>query len=170
MSASTLSYISGAIGTSSLSSEALPNALPVGQNSPQICPYSLYAEQISGTAFTAPRSENIRSWLYKVRPSAMHGPFKRISDGLLDLMALRPFAMADIPEVAAELAAAVAAGAMPWHGGRWVLRQAVPWVETESVGELPVNLDGEPMKARHFRFEAIPGAVRRVLPVDCPCL
>jgi len=97
-------------------------------------------------------------------------PEARISDGLLDLMALRPFSMADIPEVAAELAAAVAAGAMPWHGGRWVLRQAVPWVETESVGELPVNLDGEPMKARHFRFEAVPGALRMVLPDDCPCV
>ena len=38
-----------------LSSEALPGALPTGRNSPQRCPYGLYAEQISGTAFTAPR-------------------------------------------------------------------------------------------------------------------
>lgn len=55
--------------------EALPGALPVGQNSPQKCPYGLYAEQISGTAFTAPRHANRRSWLYRIRPAAMHGSF-----------------------------------------------------------------------------------------------
>ena len=52
--------------------EAVPGALPVGQNSPQHTPFGLYAEQISGTAFTAPRSENRRSWLYRLRPSANH--------------------------------------------------------------------------------------------------
>lgn len=50
--------------------EALPGALPQGRNSPQICPYGLYAEQLSGTAFTAPRTENRRSWLYRIRPAA----------------------------------------------------------------------------------------------------
>ncbi len=44
--------------------EALPGALPVGRNSPQRCPYGLYAEQLSGSAFTAPRGANRRSWLY----------------------------------------------------------------------------------------------------------
>ena len=53
-------------------SEALPGALPEGQNSPQRCPYGLYAEQISGTPFTAPRAENRRSWLYRIRPSVAH--------------------------------------------------------------------------------------------------
>jgi homogentisate 1,2-dioxygenase len=52
--------------------EALPGALPVGRNSPQHVPYGLYAEQLSGTAFTAPREENRRSWLYRLRPSADH--------------------------------------------------------------------------------------------------
>jgi homogentisate 1,2-dioxygenase len=61
--------------------EALPGALPVGRNSPQRAPYGLYAEQLSGTAFTAPRADNRRSWLYRIRPSAMHRPFKRSSDG-----------------------------------------------------------------------------------------
>lgn len=61
-----------------LSSEALPGALPVGRNSPQRCPYGLYAEQISGTAFTAPRATNRRAWLYRIRPSAMHGPFEAL--------------------------------------------------------------------------------------------
>jgi len=62
--------------------EALPGALPAGRNSPQRCPYGLYAEQLSGTAFTAPRHANRRSWLYRIRPAAVHGEFQRISDGL----------------------------------------------------------------------------------------
>ena len=57
--------------------EALPGALPQGRNSPQQCPYGLYAEQLSGTAFTAPRAENRRSWLYRIRPGAQHKPFER---------------------------------------------------------------------------------------------
>ena len=66
-----------------LATEALLGALPVGQNSPQKAPYGLYAEQLSGTAFTAPRHANRRSWLYRIRPAAQHRPFKRIDDGRL---------------------------------------------------------------------------------------
>src|SRR5258705_6624223 len=61
--------------------EALPGALPAGRNSPQRCPYGLYAEQLSGTAFTAPRAHNRRSWLYRIRPAAMHAPFERVEAG-----------------------------------------------------------------------------------------
>jgi homogentisate 1,2-dioxygenase len=61
--------------------EALAGALPVGQNSPQRVAYGLYAEQLSGTAFTAPRGANRRSWLYRIRPAAVHDPFRRIDDG-----------------------------------------------------------------------------------------
>jgi homogentisate 1,2-dioxygenase len=61
--------------------EALPGALPVGRNSPQRCPYGLYAEQLSGSAFTALRGDNRRTWLYRIRPSAMHKPFERIDAG-----------------------------------------------------------------------------------------
>jgi len=50
--------------------EALEGALPVGRNSPQRPPYGLYAEQLSGSAFTAPRGANRRSWLYRIRPAA----------------------------------------------------------------------------------------------------
>ena len=57
------------------SSESLPGALPVGRNSPQRCPYGLYAEQFSGTAFTAPRAANRRSWLYRIRPAVACGTF-----------------------------------------------------------------------------------------------
>ncbi|TWG85979.1 homogentisate 1,2-dioxygenase [Cupriavidus gilardii J11] len=59
--------------------EALPGALPVGQNSPQRVPYGLYAEQLSGTAFTAPRAHNRRSWLYRIRPAAMHQHFEPLA-------------------------------------------------------------------------------------------
>lgn len=52
--------------------EALPGALPVGRNSPQRCPYGLYAEQLSGSPFTAPRVANERSWLYRIRPTVVH--------------------------------------------------------------------------------------------------
>ena len=60
----------------SFASEAVAGALPVGQNSPQHAPLGLYAEQISGTAFTAPRHENRRSWLYRIRPTADHGAYR----------------------------------------------------------------------------------------------
>jgi len=62
-------------------SEALPGALPQGRNSPQRCAYGLYAEQFTGTAFTAPRHANRRSWLYRIRPAAVHERFRRIDDG-----------------------------------------------------------------------------------------
>jgi homogentisate 1,2-dioxygenase len=64
-------------------SEALPGALPQGRNSPQRCAYGLYAEQYSGTAFTAPRHANRRSWLYRIRPAAVHEPFKPLKNGRL---------------------------------------------------------------------------------------
>ncbi|MDR6771667.1 homogentisate 1,2-dioxygenase [Azospirillum sp. BE72] len=63
--------------------EALPGALPVGRNSPQRPPYGLYAEQISGTAFTAPRAHNRRSWLYRIRPAVVHEPFRPMESGRL---------------------------------------------------------------------------------------
>ena len=63
--------------------EALPGALPVGRNSPQKCPYGLYAEQLSGSPFTAPRTTNERSWLYRIRPTVSHwGRFEKVEHGL----------------------------------------------------------------------------------------
>jgi homogentisate 1,2-dioxygenase len=58
-------------------SEAVPGALPKGRNSPQRPAFGLYAEQLSGSAFTAPRHENRRSWLYRMRPTADHRPYVR---------------------------------------------------------------------------------------------
>lgn len=57
------------------STEAIPNSLPKGQNNPQQCPFGLYAEQLSGTAFTAPRAKNRRTWLYRIRPSVADNQF-----------------------------------------------------------------------------------------------
>ncbi|KAL0906196.1 hypothetical protein M5K25_024670 [Dendrobium thyrsiflorum] len=69
-----LEYMTG-FGNS-FSSEALAGALPEGQNNPLFCPFGLYAEQISGTAFTSPRRLNQRSWFYRIRPSVTHEPFQ----------------------------------------------------------------------------------------------
>src|SRR6266699_6964832 len=63
--------------------EALPGALPIGRNSPQKCGYGLYAEQLSGSPFTAPRASNERSWLYRIRPTVRHwGRFQKVNAGL----------------------------------------------------------------------------------------
>src|SRR5262245_61630043 len=64
-------------------SEAVEGALPVGRNSPQKPPHGLYAELISGTAFTAPRHENRRTWTYRIRPSVVHRPYKRTENGMI---------------------------------------------------------------------------------------
>ena len=63
--------------------EAVEGALPAGRNSPQQAPLGLYAEQISGTAFTQPRGVNRRTWVYRILPSAKHPPFTRIDNGRL---------------------------------------------------------------------------------------
>ncbi|WP_199662358.1 homogentisate 1,2-dioxygenase [Sphingomonas edaphi] len=70
-----LSYLTGFGGQ--FETEAVPGALPKGRNSPQRPAFGLYAEQLSGSAFTAPRHENRRSWLYRMRPTADHRPFER---------------------------------------------------------------------------------------------
>ena len=81
MKNSTLQYQSG-FGNH-FETEAVAGALPLGQNSPQRAPFGLYAEQISGSAFTAPRHENLRSWQYRLRPSASHSPYRKIAQGLM---------------------------------------------------------------------------------------
>src|SRR5262245_42690264 len=77
-----LPYQSGFLGTHE--TEALEGALPIGRNSPQRAPYGLYAEQLSGTAFTAPRATNRRTWFYRIRPSALHARgFVEVDHGYL---------------------------------------------------------------------------------------
>ena len=64
-------------------SEAVAGALPEGRNSPQRPPHGLYAELVSGTSFTAPRHENRRTWTYRIQPSVVHRPYRRIDNGLI---------------------------------------------------------------------------------------
>jgi homogentisate 1,2-dioxygenase len=74
-------YLSG-FGNEHLT-EAVAGAVPEGRNSPQRAPHGLYAEQLSGTAFTAPRSSNLRTWVYRIRPSAQHQEFRPVGVGAL---------------------------------------------------------------------------------------
>ncbi len=78
--ATKLHYLSG-FGNEH-ASEALAGALPVGRFSPQQVAYGLYAEKLSGTAFTAPRDANRRTWMYRIRPSVVQGGFRPIDAGL----------------------------------------------------------------------------------------
>jgi homogentisate 1,2-dioxygenase len=92
-SALTPGYMSG-FGNG-FETEALPGALPIGRNSPQKCPYGLYAEQISGSPFTAPRATNERSWLYRIQPTVAHwGEFRK---GDLGLWRNAPAPEVDVP-------------------------------------------------------------------------
>jgi homogentisate 1,2-dioxygenase len=66
-----------------LESEAIAGALPAQQNSPRVPPFGLYAEQVNGTGFTAPRADNQRTWLYRVRPSAQRRSFAALPNPLV---------------------------------------------------------------------------------------
>jgi homogentisate 1,2-dioxygenase len=106
MPESALGYMTGFGGH--FESEAVEGALPKGRNSPQRPAHGLYAEQLSGSAFTAPRHENRRSWLYRMRPTADHRPFEPYggaalfgaapADGPLAPNRLRWDPVADLPE------------------------------------------------------------------------
>ena len=75
-------YMSGFGNT--FETEVLAGSLPVGRNSPQKVNYGLYAEQLSGSPFTAPQASNQRSWLYRIRPTVRHtGRFERHDGGLI---------------------------------------------------------------------------------------
>ncbi len=131
--------------------EALPGALPIGRNSPQRCAYGLYAEQLSGTAFTAPRADNRRSWLYRIRPSSMHQPFVQVDAGRLtadfgedaspNQMRWNPLPMPDQPTdfVQGLFTMAGHGGALAQSGAAVHLYAA----NTGMVGRVFYNVDGE---------------------------
>ena len=75
-------------------SEAEPGALPVGQNSPQVPAYGLVSELVSGTTFAAARSLNRRSYLFRIRPSVVHGAFEELP---ANNFASPPFSLAPNP-------------------------------------------------------------------------
>lgn len=85
-----LKYLKGF--NSYFSSEAIKDALPKIGNTPQQCPFGLYAEQLSGSAFTVPRLKNQRSWLYRMVPSCKHLPWEEIEKHRLvsDFTSARP--------------------------------------------------------------------------------
>ncbi len=74
-----LAHLSGFGAT--LSSEAIPGALPERQNAPRNCPLGLHPELLSGTPFTMRRAENSRAWMYRIQPSSTHGPLAPLPDG-----------------------------------------------------------------------------------------
>ena len=85
MSDKELNYLSGFGNEFASCHPEFPDALPQGQNNPQRCPYGLYAEQLSGTAFTAPREFNRRTWFYRIKPSVLHSPFSKYPRESLNL-------------------------------------------------------------------------------------
>ena len=90
-------------------------------------------------------------------------PSALIDDGLLDVVGLHDFPAKALPQVLSELGAEDASGT-------YVRRYKVPWVEWECSVEMPINLDGEPIRTKKVRFEVLPRALRIVLPPDCPML
>jgi len=79
--ADTIEYLSGFQGD--FETQAIPDALPLQQNSPQQPPLGLYAEQINGSAFTVSRNNNLSSWCYRIKPSVIHGDFKLLKQNQL---------------------------------------------------------------------------------------
>lgn len=88
-------------------------------------------------------------------------PQALIDDGLLDLVALNNFPPEALSQVVEELLA-------PDISGEFVQRFRAPWAEWESDVEMPINLDGEPISSKKIRFEVVPGAIKLVLPENCP--
>lgn len=86
-----------------------------------------------------------------------------IDDGLLDIVGLNHFPTDAVGDVVAELMD-------EGTGGTYVVRHRVPWAEWSSEQIMPINLDGEPIAERKVRFEAVPGAIRLVVPANCPML
>ena len=88
-------------------------------------------------------------------------PSALIDDGLLDIVGLVNFPTDAVGQVIKELTG-------PETSGDYVIRFSVPWVEWESEVEMPINLDGEPIKTNKIRFEVMPGAIKLVVPENCP--
>ncbi|MFM1902451.1 MAG: lipid kinase YegS [Planctomycetota bacterium] len=90
-------------------------------------------------------------------------PEARLDDGLLDIIALSEFPASAAMQVVTEIRAAD-------PRGEYVSRVRAPWIEVTAPRPIPLNLDGEPFNGTRFRFVSVPGAIRMVLPSDCPCL
>lgn len=87
----------------------------------------------------------------------------KINDGLLDVVYLKNFAPEAVAQVIREILD-------PSIDGDYVQRFRAPWIEWSSDVEMPINLDGEPIFSKSIRFEVLPGAIRLVLPPECPLI
>ena len=90
-------------------------------------------------------------------------PTALIDDGLLDIVGLNHFPAEAVGDVVAELMDQEASGV-------YITRHRVPWAEWSSEQIMPINLDGEPIAEHKVRFEAVPGAIKLVVPTGCPLL
>ena len=90
-------------------------------------------------------------------------PRARIDDGLLDVLVVR-----QIPPIALLTAARELQELSP--DGEYISYRQTPWAEVYPEEAIPVNLDGEPVRFTNVRYEAVPGAIRFVVPPNCPLL
>jgi lipid kinase YegS len=90
-------------------------------------------------------------------------PEALLDDGLMNVLMVNRFLPADVPQVLQEFK-------NPRADGKFIRMFKTPWLECESEQQIPVNLDGEPHSANQFRFSVSAGAIRVVLPPDCPCI
>ena len=90
-------------------------------------------------------------------------PRARIDDGLLDVLVVR-----QIPPIALLTAARELEELSP--DGEYISYQQTPWAEVYPEEAIPVNLDGESVRFSNVRYEAVPGAIRLVVPPNCPLL
>jgi lipid kinase YegS len=90
-------------------------------------------------------------------------PRARIDDGLLDVLVVR-----QIPPIALLTAARELQELSP--DGEYISYRQTPWAEVYPEEPIPVNLDGEPVRFSNVRYEAVPGAIRLVVPPNCPLL
>ena len=90
-------------------------------------------------------------------------PRARIDDGLLDVLVVR-----HIPAIAVLTAARELQELSP--DGEYISYWQTPWAEVRTEEAIPVNLDGEPVRFSSVRYEAVPRAIRLIVPPNCPLL
>jgi lipid kinase YegS len=86
-----------------------------------------------------------------------------IDDGLLDVLVVR-----HIPAIALLAAARELQQLSP--DGEYISYWQTPWAEVCPEEAIPVNLDGEPARFSSVRYEAVPSAIRVIVPLNCPLL
>jgi lipid kinase YegS len=93
----------------------------------------------------------------------MLAPTAYINDGLLDIVVIMEFPIADLGQVVAEILDYE-------HSGTYVKRYRKKWVDSIPSQRRSVNLDGEPYEADTIHFEVVSGEIKLILPKGCPTL